>query len=91
MASFNHLHNPNYAPTGTALVVPVSVAASTSATPAMAFRGMYFSATATVSFVDLDNNQHSITQQHGLGAILWIAGKYVTLTASATANMRLVR
>lgn len=88
--AINYPTSPYYPPIGASFFVGVSVAASGSITPGMAFRGLFIPATCTIGIWGLDD----VTAQFAnpiIGQILWIAGRALTLTGSVASGVVGVR
>lgn len=77
-------------PIGMTFFVAVSVAASGSITPGMAFRGLYITATATIGIWGIDDVTASFTNPI-IGQILWVSGRALTLTGSVASGVICLR
>jgi hypothetical protein len=77
--------NLSYSTVGATFFVAVSVAASTSITQDMNFRGIYIPATCTIGIWGIDDITASFTNPV-IGQILWVAGRAMTLTGSVASG-----
>lgn len=84
--AINFPSSPFMAPIGATFFVAVSVAASGSITPGMAFRGLYIQSTVTLGIWGIDDVTASFLTPV-IGQILWVAGRALSLTGSVAGGV----
>ena len=80
-------YDPNFTPTAALAVLvtsSVSTSASAAATQQGPFRGVYINTSTSFTMVGI-NDANVAFNDIGKGTVLWVAGKFINVIATATA------